>query len=360
MRRFSGWCLVAVLAASLGVSAQAAEKKAARENTTFGTLVPASEVAVRLQAATWLKDQDKYDRAQFDEIWNKKDVATLDRLVKTFELADPAAKKLMDEARDPNAAAPTAVPEVLKDSKKPMFFRGNLALAYAKALSNRKVYEEAHETLGLFKPEQVIDPATFLFHKAVAEHAMMKKQLADETIVRLLDDVPAAPERYKMVAALMHFDMASWQEKDLGAIGRKMDNIQRRLDLSRGGRATQKLQKEVVARLDEIIKELENQAKSGNCPNGGNCPSGGQGQKPGNPNGIRSSSPAADSKIPSGAGPGTVDPKKLQERAAVWGKLPPKERVKAMLDDAKEIKDPRYRKVIEDYARELAKQIEGK
>ena len=43
-----------------------------------------------------------------------------------------------------------------------------------------------------------------------------------------------------MVAALMHFDMLTWQEKDLGWIARKMDNIQRRLDLKRGGKQTQK------------------------------------------------------------------------------------------------------------------------
>ena len=64
-----------------------------------------------------------------------------------------------------------------------------------------------------------------------------------------------------MVATLMHFDMVSWQDKDLGWIARKMDNIERRLDLSRGGPKTQKLQKEVIARLDELIKEKENQNK---------------------------------------------------------------------------------------------------
>jgi hypothetical protein len=79
--------------------------------------------------------------------------------------------------------------------------------------------------------------------------------------MRLLDDVADAPERYKMVAALMVFDMMTWKDKDLGSIARKMDNIERRLDLSRGGPKTQKLQKEVVARLDELIKEKENQSK---------------------------------------------------------------------------------------------------
>jgi hypothetical protein len=42
-----------------------------------------------------------------------------------------------------------------------------------------------------------------------------------------------------------------------------MDNIQRRLDLTRGGEKTQKMQKEVVMRLDELIKQLENQNKGG-------------------------------------------------------------------------------------------------
>src|SRR5207248_11448923 len=199
----------------------------------------------------------------------------------------------------------------------PAFFRANLALAYAKALSGKKVYEEALETLRLFKPEQTVDPAAFLFHKAVAEHGLMLKRDANETIARLLDDVPSAPERYKVVAALMHFDMVSWQDKDLSAIARKMDNIQRRLDLARGGKKTQKLQKEVVARLDEIIKELENDKDSdcnGNCP-GGRC----NGNKPGGSN--RPSSPLKDSNIATNSGPGQVDGKKINDLAEQWGRL---------------------------------------
>jgi chemotaxis regulatin CheY-phosphate phosphatase CheZ len=74
-----------------------------------------------------------------------------------------------------------------------------------------------------------------------------------------------------MVSILMAFDMQSWKEADvysrLGNIARKMDNIERRLDLARGGPKTQKMEKDAIARLDEIIKELENQAK-GDC-NGG-------------------------------------------------------------------------------------------
>jgi len=265
MLKSTGWGLAVLSAALLGsaIPARAADKALARESFTFGTLTSPSEAKVRLEAANWLKGQGTFDRAAFDALWSNKDKTILDRLSTTFELGDKDAAKALKEARNALSSAPTALPEVISDAKRPLFFRANLALAYARALTNRKVYEEALETLKQFKAEQTIDPASFLFHKAVAEHGLMLKKEANDSIVRLLDDVPSAPERYKVVAALMHFDMVSWQEKDLNAIARKMDNIQRRLDLARGGKKTQKIQKEVVARLDEIIKELENQEGGG-------------------------------------------------------------------------------------------------
>ena len=109
----------------------------------------------------------------------------------------------------------------------------------------------------------MVDPAAYLFHRAVAEHAMLQKDPARRSLGRLLDDVAEAPERYKTVGALMLLDMLTWQEKDLNWIARKMDNSGRRLDLARGGPVTQKIQKDIVNRLDELIKELENRRKGG-------------------------------------------------------------------------------------------------
>jgi hypothetical protein len=42
-----------------------------------------------------------------------------------------------------------------------------------------------------------------------------------------------------------------------------MDNSERRLSQARGGKITQDIQKKIVFRLDELIKELEQQAKGG-------------------------------------------------------------------------------------------------
>lgn len=230
----------------------------------FGSLEPASVEAARTQAAAWLKAAGKTDaQAQFDAIWKNDSMTVLDRVVATFALSDPAVAKLLADARDPATLAPTKVPALIRDAKGSLFFRANLGLAYARNLSNRRIHEESLDTLRLFQPEQVVDPAAYLFHRAVSEHALLMKPEATKTIERIIDDAPFSPDRYKTVSMLMLLDMHAWKEKDLQSIARKMENVERRLELARGGPKTQKLQKEIVARLDELIKELENKNKGG-------------------------------------------------------------------------------------------------
>lgn len=340
-----------------GSSAFAADSKSSKEVASFGTLATPSQEVAKANAMAWLKSVGKTDAETMkkaDAIWAS-DRSILDKVADTLSLGDEKAAKLLAAARDINVPAPTETPALLKDTKLPTFYRANLALAYAKALSNRKIYEEALEALKLVKGEQVVDPSAYFFHRAVAEFSLMQQRDADMSIVRLLDDVGDAPERYKMVAALMHYDMLTWQDKDLDWISRKMDNIQRRLDLTRGGKKTQQMQKEVLVRLDEMIKEKENQQKqqsSGGSPgNGGNCP---PGDSPGSgpPKGNTPSSPASDFGLPSGEKAGLIDPKVAKELAEKWGNLPEKERAKALLDLTKSV-DPKYREAVETYIKKI-------
>jgi hypothetical protein len=317
----------------------------------FGTYQAPSAEAVKAQAKDWLKSVGKTDEATlqaFEKLWTQEDRPVLDALSDTFALGNPDVKQLLKEARDETAPAPKQLPDLVKDLKLPVFFRANLALAYAKALAGRKVYEEALEAIKNVRPEQVVDPAAYFFHRAVAEHGMLQKADANKSIARLLDDVPDAPERYKMVAALMFLDMHEWRDKDLADIGRKMNNIERRLELARGGPHTQKLQKEVVMRLDELIKKLENQAKGGGGGGGQGeqgCPPGGQ--QPG-PSAGAPTAPQQDSYGGSNSGPGQVDPRKIKETVEAWGKLPEKERAKAMTELIRGM-PPAYRQMIEEF-----------
>jgi hypothetical protein len=327
-----------------------AERKPTKELISFGSLRAVSPDEARNQALAWLKEVGKADPESlkaFDAIWSA-DRPVLDRVAQTLALGNAQAAKLLTEARDPSQPAPITVPDLFKDAKQTAFYKANLALAFAKALSNRRIYEETLEALKTVKPEQVVDPATYLFHRAVAEHALLQKDQASRTILRLLDDAVDVPDRYRMVSVLMALDMQSWKAKDLGEIARKMDNIERRLELARGGPKTQKIQKEVIARLDELIKKLENQAKGSSQSNGGSCPDGGQ--VPGN---GQPGAPMPDSRLANNSGPGKVDPKKLEALAKRWGQLPEKERAAAMQDLTREL-PPKYREVIETYFRKLA------
>lgn len=267
MRIRCHWFSTPALAALLLMGGQAlvgAEKKKDKDLASFGALEPASVETVRAEAEAWVKKVGLTDakKQRFAVIWKAADRTLVDRVNDTLLLDDTAAK-LLAAARDANSAAPTDVPAVITDTKQPVFYRANLALAYAKALSARRVYEEALATLRAVKAEDVVDPAAYLFHRAVAEHAMLFKDDAQHSIGRLLDDVAEAPERYKTVGALMLLDMLTWKEKDLNWVARKMDNSGRRLQLARGGPVTQKIQKDIVNRLDEIIKELENKNRGG-------------------------------------------------------------------------------------------------
>jgi hypothetical protein len=214
-----------------------------------------------------------------------------------------------------------------------------------------------------------MDPAAYLFHRAVCEHALQRKTDATKSIMRLLEEGSAiSPERYKTVAALMLVDMTSWKDKDLGDIARKMENIERRLDIARGGPETHRQQREVLNRLDEIIKKLENQNKNKNkkpgdgkpgdgppsdgqgdeCPDGGSKP--GQG---GPPNGVNPpSSPATDSGNAGGSSTGAVDQAKFKKLVADWGRLPPTEQRRA-LQELVQGMPPRHREAIVNYFQNL-------
>ena len=256
----------AVAAGTLAGAAPAAEvgsAPAAKPAFSFGTLRATPADAAKAKLAAWLKSTGKLDQAQFDAVWAQDGRSVFDRTVDSIVFGLPAAAPLLAAAKDASAPAPIEVPALLKDAKLDPFVRANLAAAYAKALAGRRVYEESLEAVRGVPTEQLVDPAGFYFYKAVAEHALMQRDPAAASIARLLDDVADAPDRYRVTATLMFFDLQQWAKdpKDLSNIEKLMDNSGRRLDLARPGKHTQDIQKKIVFRIDEKIKELEAQAK---------------------------------------------------------------------------------------------------
>jgi len=359
------WLLsLAVLALVSGQAVQAQDKKAAQA-PAFRALEGLTEEAAQAKALAWYKTAVNNDAAkmqQFQAIWKQQDATVLERLAATFEAGDAAAAKLLASARDPISPAPLAVDPLFTNAKADKFFRNNMALAYARSLSNRRVHEEALEVLKTTAADQVADPAAYLFHRAVCEHALLEKEAARGTIMTLLKSAVDAPERFKTVGMLMLLDMQTWKEKDLAAVARKMDNIERRLELARGGPATQEIQRDVIARLDELIKEMENKAKqqqqSSGDPNGGSCPDGsqpGEGNSPGNQPGDPKA-PMKDTNLKGGqAGKGKVDPARVRKMIDSWGDVLPQEqaRIEREINDLIEGMNPQHRQIYQDYFRRV-------
>jgi hypothetical protein len=305
---------------------------------TFGTLRSATSESAKATATAWLESIGKLDPTAIDAIWAQSDVTVLDKVAEALKLGSADAKKVIDESAVADRHAPKAVPAFLKDPRQDAFFRANLVLVYARNLSNARVHEEALEALESIKAEQVVDPAAYLFHRAVAEYSLMKKAQAQKTLTRLLEFAADAPDRYRILAAIMLIDLQSWMsDRDLKAIARLMDNSERRLDLGRGGKITQDIQKRIVYRLDELIKEKEKPPGDGpgtprNRPGGDPIPN----------------APMPEPNIAPGGGPGDVLERKLADYQKRWITMPDHERARAMQELTRDL-PARYRAMIEEY-----------
>ncbi len=349
---------ISVVASALCTSFALASEPNKKPTYGFSTLKASTAEAARAKAEAWLKSVGKFDSAAFNKVWADEHRTIADRTADSLALGSPEAAALLANIRKPEALAPAAAPAILLDAKQDAFFRTNLALAFAKAAASKKVYEEALEALNAATPELAVDPAALYFYKAVAEFSTMRKDAASVSVLRLIDDVADAPDRYKRIGIEMFFEMQHWSPdpKDLTNIERLMDNSGRRLELARGGEKTQNIQKKIVFRLDELIKEMENKAKSQSQPgdqqgNGGNCPPGGErGNQPGNT--TNPNSHADDSRIMGGSGAGNVDEKKLRQIAEEWGSLPPEKRAK-IVDEITRDTPQKFKPLIDEYFKSL-------
>lgn len=350
----------AALAAGLPAPPAPAAEPSAAPSFRFSQLTPATVEEAKAKAEAWLKKAGKFDPDAFRMVWAKDAAPVLDRVAESLALGSPEAKAALEDLRKPETPPPSESPAILKDDKQDPFFRTNLAVAFARGAGAKKAYEEALAALEAASPELAVDPAACLFFKAAAEHALMKKEDAIASLKRFRSDVPNPPSRYAALAELMEKELGSWSPdpKALTNIEKLMDNSGRRLDLSRPGETTQNIQKRIVFRLDEQIKEMENKAKGqgqgqGQQANGGNCPPGGEQdgnqQGPGGP----STKPAEESRVMGGPeGEGKVNDKELRKHAENWGTMP-KEQRDAIIEQINREVAPKYRATVDEYFKNL-------
>jgi hypothetical protein len=289
-------------------------------------------------------------RAAVSKAWkeatNFRGPELLDRLLDVSSLVEPRLAELVSQLRsvEGTLTAPKDIPWLTSDI--PGWLQDSVRLACGRAFAQRRMYDEALESLAGLELGQVCDPESLLFYRAGAEHHLLKKAECLANLKLLMEREDELPVRYRQIAQLMQTDIAPLKEDSLDEIARIMTDVQRRLDLGRAGQRVRDEEETIVKKLDKLIDEVEKQAQKMNQPNS----AGGEGQKA--PSGAEK--PLDESRVAGGPkGAGDVDPKKLEQRFD-WGNLPPAQRQEALQRLTEEL-PTHYRDVIEGYFRQLAK-----
>ncbi|MCC7084333.1 MAG: hypothetical protein IT427_04930 [Pirellulales bacterium] len=321
---------------------------------------------VREKMLHWLDEMqlDPLTRQKVEALWPIEPQAglgllsqaeLLELVVESFAAVDSEVDELVEFTSKSHDFAPTPALDWLDDGQQTLpFARNNLKLWLGKWLVQERRFDEASLYLGGLQPSEVVDPAALLFYKGVCQHWGLQPSAGLTTIDLLLEQKKVIPRRYVQLAELMHADLTKLKEESLDHISRRMNDVTRRLDFGHAGKKVRGVEDGIIASLDKLIKDLEDQAGQG-----GEGGEGGEGMDDGgsgNPNGIRSSSPAKDSGIADGKGAGNVTSKRIGKRSG-WGDLPPKEREAAIQQISKEFPS-HYRDIIEQYFRKLATEEE--
>lgn len=310
-------------------------------------LAPMRADAVRGNALKWLASQgltQEQQTAAAGQLWAfgnepPRTEELHERVIRTFGLGRPDVEQFLAACQFGVLAVPQT--ELFAAELPDAFFASNLKAHAGRFFSQSGFYDEALALFTSVEPQQLVDPAAYLFHRAVCEHRLLKKEEGLATLKQLLKNTSDVPVRYASVAELMQSDLQRLQDKSLDEVARMMSDVERRLDFGRGGARVQKVEEEIVDRLDELIKKLEDQQ-------GGGGGGGGSSQSKSN----QSGSPADDSRVKGSMAPGDVDERDIGHRSG-WGELPPKQQTRARNLIDREL-PPHYRSAIEQYLKKLA------
>jgi hypothetical protein len=227
-----------------------------------------------------------------------------------------------------------------------LFFWTNdsIRLDAIKQLSQNSNYADASLLLNTVRVSRV-NVNDYFFYKTLCAFSINNKSEALRS-ARHFDvwDTYDIPWRYIVLVDLMKQEMEQWKDDDLGDVSRDMGRSSDRLKNSQGGAITQKIQEDILTKLDKLIKENEDTKAAAAAAKAAQE----QKRAAGSPN-----APLPDSAMPNNSGPGKVNEVQLRQIAEGWGKLPDKQRADAM---AKYVRSfpPRYRDVIETYFKKMA------
>jgi hypothetical protein len=328
----------------VGVTLQAGALAQEIERRASWSVPLAADVKAKVDDYATAKQADEATRLKLAALWPD-DAAPLtgeellDRVCTSLSVLDPKAWEVVERCQGPWTTVETPKFEILTAESAPPLVRNNLRLLYGRWLAQNYLMEEALEQFQGLAPSDVVDPATLLFHQALAHHRLLDKDPCLAAVAKLMEHEEALPRRYSQLAHLMEADLKPLKPDTLDEIARLMFDVRRRLALARAGKKVRDEEDTIVAKLEKLIEEKEKQQQ--------------QQQQQANAQGNQSANPA-QSSTPAG-GPqakGEVDPKNIGKKDG-WGNLPPKERQEVLQQIGREL-PAHFRETIEEYFKRLA------
>lgn len=266
----------------------------------------------------------------------------LDHVIAGLEIGDADVARFVEKLATAKRDDKIHSSNLLDNNSCHRFVSDHVRLLYGRWLARHDLFDESLGHLQKIDVNDVLDPATLLYYRGLMEHQLLKPKACIKTLERLQENEDALPRRYAVLAKLMMADMKRLETDSLDEISRMMGDIRRRTDLSRSGTRVRDKEEDVIEKLDNLIKKLEEQQQ--------------QMQMAQSNGSSRPSSPADREQRLAGQGSGNVRSKR-QTDGGQWGNLDPAQRDAALAEMSKDL-PPHYRSVIEEYFRKLADQTE--
>ena len=217
---------------------------------------------------------------------------------------------------------------------------GTLRHYLAQRLVQARLFDEAKKVLEELTPENSIDPAGVLIHKAVVFHHFAERDegLAALKEFQAVTEEETVPRRSAELAKLLQFEWERQARADeTEKISRQMNDVRRRLGQGRTDDDTQGAEEDVMKDLEKLIERIEEQAQ----------------RQRRQQRSVQQPDKPEDAFRAELKAPGNVDRRDFSP-GDNWGNLPPKDREDALLKIEREF-PPHYRDIIEQYFREMAR-----
>ena len=263
----------------------------------------------------------------------------LHRVIETFGTVEPRVEDLLKVCNSEGALLAPPDLDWLEDPTLTDLERKNLKLYFGRWLTQQGYYDEAIKMLVDLTADEVVDPASLFFYRAIALHQVVEPEKARVELTRLLEREAELPQRFHQIAVMLDKDLSGLRDESLDHIARRMNDVRRRLDIGRAGKQVQVVEDGVLDSLEKLIEALEKQQQQ-------------QQQSSSSGGAQQSNQPMQDSMLPGMKADMQVDEKDIGNSSG-WGDLPAKEREEALQEIGRDF-PAHYRDIIEQYFRELA------